>query len=139
MAEKDNTFITRWMSNLYYMLDTPVTYVREKFVVPNQKKYPWYHQQYRRVPNIDECYTDDLVCYTEANAQFFRDKSVEDEILFILRSRFEQCAFYHGEDAHLCDDLRKTYDDAATAWFMKYGDLGIGINVRTAYMKQNIV
>lgn len=46
----------------------------EKFVVPNQKKYPWYHQQYRRVPTIDECYTDDVVCYTEANCQFMRDK-----------------------------------------------------------------
>lgn len=50
---------------------------------------------------------------------FLNTRLVEDEILFILRSRFEHCAFYHGEDVHLCDDLRKTYDDAATAWFMK--------------------
>lgn len=49
----------------------------------------------------------------------FNNRSVEDEILFILRSRFEQCAFYHGDDDYLCDDLRKTYDDATAAWFAK--------------------
>jgi len=48
--------------------------VLEKLVVPNQKKYPWYHQKYRRVPTIDECYSDDVTCYFEANCQFQRDK-----------------------------------------------------------------
>ncbi|XP_070163160.1 NADH dehydrogenase [ubiquinone] 1 beta subcomplex subunit 10 [Polyergus mexicanus] len=135
MAEKNNP-IYKFANAVYYVLDTPVTYIREKFVVPNQKKYPWYHQKYRRVPTIDECYTDDVVCYTEANCQFMRDKSVDDEILFILRSRFEQCAFYHGDDDYLCDDLKKTYFDAAAAWFTKYGDMGIGLNAKNAYMKQ---
>ncbi|XP_012523338.1 NADH dehydrogenase [ubiquinone] 1 beta subcomplex subunit 10 [Monomorium pharaonis] len=139
MAEKDN-IIYKIMNSLIYVLDTPVTYVREKLVVPNQKKYPWYHQQYRRVPTIDECYTDDLVCYTEANCQFMRDKSVEDEILLILRSRYEQCAFYHGgysgDDDNMCQHLRKAYDDAAVAWFIKYGEMGIGLDVKNAYMKQ---
>ncbi|EZA49570.1 NADH dehydrogenase [ubiquinone] 1 beta subcomplex subunit [Ooceraea biroi] len=121
---------------IYYMIDTPVTYVREKFVEPNQKKYPWYHQQFRRVPTIDECYTDDVVCYVEANSQFCRDKLVDDEIVYILRSRFEQCAFYHGEDKHVCDDLRNIYEEAATNWFIKYGDMGVVINVKHAYMKQ---
>ena len=51
-----------------------MSFIAEKLVVPNQKKYPWYHQQYRRVPTIDECYTDDIVCYTEADCQFKRDK-----------------------------------------------------------------
>jgi len=37
----------------------------------------------------------------------------------ILRSRAEQCVFYHGEDKHLCDNLWKTYEDAAVAWFIK--------------------
>ncbi|KYN00175.1 NADH dehydrogenase [ubiquinone] 1 beta subcomplex subunit 10 [Cyphomyrmex costatus] len=65
-----------------------------------------------------------------------RDKSVEDEILFILRSRFEQCAFYHDEDAHLCAPLRKIYDDAAVAWFIKYGEMGVSLGAKNAYMKQ---
>lgn len=49
----------------------------------------------------------------------FNTRTVEDEILYILRHRYEQCAFYHGQDAHLCDDLRKTYDEALTNWFTK--------------------
>lgn len=136
MAENEN-LLYRFMSSLYYILDSPVTYVREKLVVPNQKKYPWYHQQYRRVPSIDECYTDDVVCYSEANFQFLRDKSVEDEILLILRSRFEHCAFYHGEhDEHLCDHLKKAYEEAAHNWFIKYGEMGVSLNAVNAYMKQ---
>lgn len=41
----------------------------------------------------------------------------------ILRSRYEQCAFYHGgysgDDENMCQDLKKTYEDAAVAWFIK--------------------
>jgi len=63
--------------------------------------------------NVPDCSFLDIVfpCF------FFRE--VEDQILFILRSRYEQCAVYHGEDVHLCDPIRKTYDDAAVAWFIK--------------------
>lgn len=50
--------------------------VAEKVVEPNQKKYPWYHRQYRRVPTIDQCYVDDVVCDFEANQQFKRDRLV---------------------------------------------------------------
>ncbi|MPC80537.1 NADH dehydrogenase [ubiquinone] 1 beta subcomplex subunit 10 [Portunus trituberculatus] len=46
----------------------------ESVVANNRPQYNWYHQQFRRVPTIDECYTDDIVCYTEANEQFKRDK-----------------------------------------------------------------
>lgn len=46
----------------------------EKLVAPNQKKYPWYHQQFRRVPTIDTCYENDMGCFFEANSQFERDK-----------------------------------------------------------------
>ncbi|EFN83152.1 NADH dehydrogenase [ubiquinone] 1 beta subcomplex subunit 10 [Harpegnathos saltator] len=132
----DNVLI-RFFNTVFNVIDTPAAYFREKIVLPNQKKYPWYHQKYRRVPNIDECYTHDIVCYTEANIQFKRDKLVDDEILYILRSRFEECAWYHGsDDMNLCDDIRKTYEDASTAWFMKYGDMGVTLNVKDAYMKQ---
>lgn len=51
-----------------------ICFAAEKIVEPNQKKYPWYHKQYRRVPTIDQCYTDDPVCDFEANAQFKRDR-----------------------------------------------------------------
>lgn len=46
----------------------------EKIVEPNRKVYPWYHQKFRRVPTIDECYTDDYVCIYEANVQYQKDR-----------------------------------------------------------------
>lgn len=48
----------------------------ETIVEPNQQHYPWYHQKFRRVPTIDECYTDDPICLFEAQDQFKRDKYV---------------------------------------------------------------
>lgn len=49
-------------------------FLTEKIVVPNQKKYPWYHQKFRRIPTIDECGELDIVCIVEAEHQFKRDK-----------------------------------------------------------------
>lgn len=46
----------------------------EKVVEPNQQQYPWYHRRFRRVPTIDQCYTDDPVCYFEADMQYRRDR-----------------------------------------------------------------
>jgi len=59
---------------VYRTIDAPVTWVREKVVVPNRQDNVYYHQQFRRVPTIDECYTDDAVCRFEAQQQFNRDK-----------------------------------------------------------------
>ena len=58
---------------------------------PNRKEYNWYHQQFRRVPTIDECYTDDVVCIYEADQQFKRDRLVDSQILNILRLRMDDC------------------------------------------------
>lgn len=92
----------------------------ETIVVPNQKSYPWYHQTYRRVPTIDECYTDDAVCKFEANQQFRRDKMVENEILSILRQRFEDCVLYESPDhKEKCSGILQTYERAAENWFTK--------------------
>lgn len=136
MANGDS-FLLRFMNAVHDVLDTPVTFVREKLVVPNQQQYPYYHQKFRRVPTIDECYTDDEVCIFEANAQYQRDKLVDDQILGILRKRYEQCVWDHGEDRdHFCMDIYKEYTNASDAWFMKYGEMGVHMNVKSAYMKQ---
>ncbi|XP_076642247.1 NADH dehydrogenase (ubiquinone) PDSW subunit [Halictus rubicundus] len=135
MDEDTNKF-SRFIKSIIYMLDAPVIFVREKIVEPNQKKYPWYHQQFRRVPTIDTCHERDIACYVEANYQFLRDKMVDEEILSILRDRYEHCAWENYEDKEVCSHLKKTYDDAATAYFIKYGDLGFNCNVRSAFMKQ---
>lgn len=46
----------------------------EKVVEPNRPTYYWYHKTHRRVPTIDECYTDDAVCFAEAQFQYKRDR-----------------------------------------------------------------
>lgn len=118
-------------------LDVPSTWVRETFVDKNRSSYNWYHRQFRRVPTIDECYTDDIVCYIEANEQFKRDRMVDNEILNILRQRQEDCVMYEGPNhKEKCAPLREAYEKAAENWFIKYGDLGVYGNVKDAYMKQ---
>lgn len=92
----------------------------EKVVEPNRKQYPWYHQKFRRVPTIDQCYVDDQVCMFEANQQWKRDKLVDSSILSILRMRFEDCMLYEAPD-HMqkCQPLMDTYNQASENWFIK--------------------
>lgn len=62
---------------------------------------------------------------------------VDTEILAILRQRFEECHLYENPDHfEKCKELKQQYDEAATNWFAKYGDLGAYHNVKTAFMKQ---
>lgn len=92
----------------------------ESVVTPNQKQYPWYHQNYRRVPTIDQCYTDDQICRFEADQQFKRDRLVDSEVLSILRSRFEDCMLYEGPDNDKkCMPLYEIYQKGAENWFTK--------------------
>lgn len=100
--EQKNSFF-RLADALYRIVDGPVVWFRSKFlkvnllliyfcfyfweyykiilfietiVEPNRQNYPWYHQKFRRVPTIDQCFTDDPICKFEANQQFKRDKYV---------------------------------------------------------------
>ncbi|XP_037959627.1 NADH dehydrogenase [ubiquinone] 1 beta subcomplex subunit 10 [Teleopsis dalmanni] len=129
--------IERFANAVQSVIYGPVTWFRETIVEPNQQKYPWYHKQFRRVPTIDECYTDDVVCRFEADQQFRRDRMVENEIVSILRQRFEDCVFYEAPDElERCKSIKEQYDKAAENWFIKYGDLGAYGNAKIAYMKQ---
>lgn len=49
----------------------------ETIVKPNQKDYNYYHEQFRRVPTVDQCYDDDKLCKWEANQQLIKDKYVK--------------------------------------------------------------
>jgi len=118
-------------------LDRPATWFRETIVLPNRKNPPYYHQEFRRVPTIDECYTDDIACQFEANEQYKRDRKVETMIVEILRNRFTECVFYHGHDeAKKCQPLLDEYNEYTTNWFIKYGDLSMYNSCVEAYMKQ---
>ncbi|XP_058795302.1 NADH dehydrogenase [ubiquinone] 1 beta subcomplex subunit 10 [Phymastichus coffea] len=123
---------------VFNLFDGPVTFFREKIVEPNQKHYPYYHQKFRRVPTIDECETEDHVCRFEAQQQFIRDKNVDNEILHILRQRYEHCNHedFNQRGEAKCEQLYEEYKDAAGNWFGKYGDMGPEPNVVYAFMKQ---
>lgn len=95
-------------------------FLSESIVQPNQQKYSWYHQKFRRVPTIDQCYTDDRVCKFEADQQFKRDRLVDNEVLSILRQRFEDCMLYEGPDGdRKCRPLYEVYQKGAENWFTK--------------------
>jgi len=123
----------KWMTEA---VDHPVTWFRETIITPGQKTYPWYHEKLPRVPTIDKCYTDDYMCFYEANEQYKRDKKVESEILAILRYRMDDCVREEYPDYEKCFPLKHDYENAAAAWFSKYGDQGPVTDVRVAFMKQ---
>nr|CAG4643658.1 EOG090X0LTN [Ilyocryptus agilis] len=122
---------------IYRTLDAPVTWFRESVVVPNRPDYVWYHQKFRRVPTIDECYTDDLVCRYEAQQQFNRDKLVDGEIVAIIRQRLKECVIREMPDhERKCAKLKEDLVKVSENFFIKYGDLGYHNDVHDAYMKQ---
>jgi len=115
----------------------PVTWFRESIVDPYRSYYPWYHRQFRRVPEIDSCYTDDYKCFYEADMQYKRDKAVDQEIVEVLKRRKDACYAYEGPDAReKCAPLYEEFLDTVDNYFIKYGDLGYTANVKTAFIKQ---
>merc|ERR1712179_161873 len=136
MAEPRSPFEAFW-STVQTVVDTPITWARELVVASEKPEHVWYHRKFRRVPTIDQCYTDDVVCYTEANEQWKRDRCVDNEILNILRQRQEDCIMWNGHDFKTkCADILEDYQQGAENWFAKYGDLGAYGNVTDAFMKQ---
>jgi hypothetical protein len=91
----------------------------EKIVEPNRKNYPWYHQDFPRVPTIDQCFTDDVTCIYEANQQFHRDRMVDSEIVKILRYRMDDCFREEYPDYQKCLPFKEVYEEASANWFSK--------------------
>lgn len=92
----------------------------ETIVEPLQTRPPYYHQVFRRVPTIDECYTDDKACQWEAHEQFKRDRLVETKMVDILRKRYEDCLFYYGYDeSQKCYPMKEEYRENELNWFIK--------------------
>lgn len=46
-------------------------------------------------------------------------RMVDEEIISILRQRYEDCCWYNHQDREMCADIYKTYQDATTAFFTK--------------------
>jgi len=121
---------------LYNAVDKPATWFRETIVVPNRPTYNYYHRKFRRVPTIDECYTDDELCIYEADEQYQRDRMVDSDILLILRQRRDDCYLYENPDFYKCDKLKEAYNENLHNYFIKYGEMHVKADVRHAFMKQ---
>lgn len=127
----------RSVNAFYALFDVPATWVREKIVLPNRgPEYNWYHRKYRRVPTIDECYTDDLMCKFEANEQYKRDREVDTKIVNLLGQRRDDCMAYEIGSKERCQPIIDQFKEAELNWFIKYGDLGPHTTVVAAFMKQ---
>lgn len=134
-----NLSYNKFIFSVFKVLDAPVTYFKENIVTPlhNRNKHYYYHRRFNRVPTIDECEVDEPLCIFEANEQFRRDRSVDANILKILRRRKTECMMYNGPNApQKCQKVTEDYEKASTNWFIKYGDLGAAATVVHAFMKQ---
>ncbi|XP_046449162.1 NADH dehydrogenase [ubiquinone] 1 beta subcomplex subunit 10-like [Daphnia pulex] len=135
-APAHNPFF-RFVHAVQNTIDRPVTWFRESVVTPNRPDHVYYHQKFRRVPTIDQCYTDDPVCRFEAQQQFNRDKLVDGEIVQLVRQRLKECIAYEIPDQdRKCAKLKEEFDKVSESFCMKYADLGPYNNVKDAYMKQ---
>uniref|UniRef100_A0A1S6GL21 NADH dehydrogenase [ubiquinone] 1 beta subcomplex subunit 10 n=1 Tax=Pseudodiaptomus poplesia TaxID=213370 RepID=A0A1S6GL21_9MAXI len=153
----DHPMLGPFVRFAYSTVIQPAVWFRKNVVEPNRgETQAWYHRRYRRVPTIDECYVDDVVCREEANVQFQRDWRVDQEIVSILRGRMEDCFFYEKGTGiaslgppkegvvidvsegsqHVCKPIMDTYNRAAKNFFIKYGEMGYNMRVEHAFMKQ---
>uniref|UniRef100_A0A8D2M8M0 NADH dehydrogenase [ubiquinone] 1 beta subcomplex subunit 10 n=1 Tax=Zonotrichia albicollis TaxID=44394 RepID=A0A8D2M8M0_ZONAL len=127
-----------FQSAFNYVLDSPVGLIRgwiERW--QNRNKFYYYHQKFRRVPDLSQCLEGDYLCYYEAEAQWRRDRMVDQEIVEIVRERMAACKQREGpnqfqncaKEMELLAQVTKAYQD-------RYGELGFHGNARTCLMKQ---
>jgi len=123
------------------VIAAPAEMIKEKMDAVKGPEYPWYHRKYRRVPTIDECYMDDIVCREEANMQYQRDKIVDFRIVNILSKRYTDCqVYYRPVTDHAmnspCVPLWHTWNKAQINYYTKYGDTPLQARAEDILMKQ---
>ncbi|NXA77798.1 NDUBA dehydrogenase, partial [Thryothorus ludovicianus] len=130
--------VNYFQTAFHYVLDAPVTFVREWIErLQTKNKFYYYHQKFRRVPDLSECVEGDYLCYYEAEAQWRRDRMVDQQIVEIVRERLAACKQREGpnqfqncaKEVELLAQVTKAYQD-------RYGDLGFHGNAWKCLMKQ---
>ncbi|XP_029364453.1 NADH dehydrogenase [ubiquinone] 1 beta subcomplex subunit 10 [Echeneis naucrates] len=127
------------MSKLfYYSVDLPVTTFREAVdKIRANNKSVYYHQKFRRVPDLTECQHGDYPCYYEAEMQWRRDYKVDQEIVKVIQERLRACQQREGA-SHLqnCANEIQQFNEVTKNFQSRYGDLGAYASGRKCLMKQ---
>ncbi|XP_073689683.1 NADH dehydrogenase [ubiquinone] 1 beta subcomplex subunit 10 [Garra rufa] len=121
-----------------YSVDLPVSAFRGIVEgIQGGKKSSYYHQKFRRVPELTQCREGDFVCYYEAEMQWRRDFKVDQEIVKVIQERLRACQQREGPSyKQNCYKELQQFNQVSSAFQSRYGDLGAYASSRKCLMKQ---